>query len=151
MCDKVMTALQVNAQVKIRKRKEISQATGYITTSSSEIMHEASFTHRTKLNLSSLQQMMNNSTIQLRPDIADAGLSSLNNFPTSQKLLINDQIPSDLAATQLSSADREMPKKNETRKSSASRNPSNYQNFYQQPLDQIEQANINNEAELQAQ
>ena len=94
---------------------------------------------------------MNNSTIQLRPDIADAGLSSLNNFPTSQKQLINDQIPSDLAATQLSSADREMPKKNETRKSSASRNPSNYQNFYQQPLDQIEQANINNEAELQAQ
>ena len=54
MCDKVFTALKVNASIKMRKRRENSQAAGYITTSSSEIMQEASFTHRTKLNLSSL-------------------------------------------------------------------------------------------------
>ncbi len=65
MFDKVFTALRVNADVKQRKRKETSQVDGYITTTSSEIMHEASFTHRTKLNLSSLQQFVNNSTQQL--------------------------------------------------------------------------------------
>ena len=65
MCDKVFTALRVNAGVKQRKRKETSQVDGYITTSSSEIMHEASNTHRSKLNLSSLQLFVNNSTQQL--------------------------------------------------------------------------------------
>ena len=64
MCDKVMTALKVNAKVKRRKRQELSQDSGYITTSPSEIMHEASFTHRTKLNMSSLQQIVNGCSSQ---------------------------------------------------------------------------------------
>ena len=72
MCDKVFTALKVNASVKARKRKENSQASGYITTSSSEILHEASFTHRTRLNLSSLQHYVNSSTGKLAKELVDA-------------------------------------------------------------------------------
>ena len=80
MCDKVFTALKVNASIKSRKRRENSQAAGYITTSSSEIMQEASFTHRTKLNLSSLQQYVNSSAHQLHGELNDPALSS---FPVS--------------------------------------------------------------------
>ena len=69
VCDKVLTALKVNAQVKARKRREISQATGYITTDSSELMHEASFTHRNKLHMSSMQQFVNSSTTNLKKEL----------------------------------------------------------------------------------
>ena len=80
MCDKVFTALKVNAHVKARKRKENSQASGYITTSSSEIMHEASFTHRTKLNLSSLQQFVNNSSNHQLPIVNMDGTIAPSSF-----------------------------------------------------------------------
>ena len=92
MCDKVFTALKVNAQVKARKRKEIDQASGYITTSSSEILHEASFTHRTKLNMSSLQNFVNSSNPTLPNDLATVAAAASQN---NQYMNLDIQLPAE--------------------------------------------------------
>ena len=48
-------------------------------------MHEASFTHRSKLNMSSMQNFHNNSTTQLKKDIADANnWNSFNHISSEQ-------------------------------------------------------------------
>ena len=39
MCDKAFTALKVNREIKIKKRKELEKYDGYLTTDSTEMMH----------------------------------------------------------------------------------------------------------------